>query len=74
MCSTDFKASDIEVGFSSVADPRFRKLAESEIEVVLSEMHDAMWTRDNDKWESGLEKCVNKYKSSREDSEGFSPY
>ena len=42
MCSTDFKASDIEVGFASVADPRFRKLAENEIEAVLSDMHDAM--------------------------------
>jgi len=42
VCSTDFKASDIEVGFASNAEPRFRKLAENEVEAVLTEMHDAM--------------------------------
>jgi len=39
--STDFKADEIEVGFASVEKPRFRKLAESEIETVLNEMADA---------------------------------
>lgn len=42
VCSTDFKASDIEVGIATVQAPRFRKLAEAEVENVLTEMHDAM--------------------------------
>lgn len=42
VCSSDFKAADIEVGFASIAEPRFRKLAEAEVESVLTEMHDAM--------------------------------
>jgi len=39
--NSDFKASDIEVGFSSVSEPLFRKLKVAEIEAVLAEMHDA---------------------------------
>jgi len=38
VCSTDFKASDIEVGFATVAQPYFRKLTELEIEAVLADM------------------------------------
>ena len=41
--NSDFKASDIEVGFSSVSEPLFRKLKVAEIEAVLAEMHDANW-------------------------------
>lgn len=40
--SSDFKASDIEVGFSSVANPHFRKLSEQQVEQLLNEMNDNM--------------------------------
>jgi len=40
--SSDFKASEIEIGFCSVDKPMFRKLKESEIDYVLTEMADAM--------------------------------
>ena len=38
--SSDFKAEDIEVGYSSVENSRFRKLTEQEIEAVLNELAD----------------------------------
>jgi hypothetical protein len=34
--STDFKSNEIEVGFSTVDNPRFRKLNEEEIESILN--------------------------------------
>jgi hypothetical protein len=40
--NSDFKATDIEVGFASVDKPLFRKLRVAEIEQVLAEMQDAM--------------------------------
>ena len=40
--SSDFKASDIEVGIATVSKPPFRKLKVSEVEAVLAEMHDAL--------------------------------
>jgi hypothetical protein len=39
--NSDFKANDIEVGFASVDNPRFRKLTVADVERVLSEMQDA---------------------------------
>ena len=36
--NSDFKANDIEVGFASVDNPRFRKLTVADVERVLSEM------------------------------------
>jgi len=38
--STDFKASDIEVGISTAAHPQFRKLTEQEIEAYLNDLAD----------------------------------
>lgn len=40
--NSDFKASDIEIGFASVDKPLFRKLKVAEIETVLAEMQDAL--------------------------------
>jgi 20S proteasome subunit alpha 1 len=40
--SSDFKASDIEVGIATVSKPLFRKLKVAEVEAVLAEMHDAL--------------------------------
>jgi hypothetical protein len=40
--SSDFKASDIEVGIATVNKPLFRKLKVAEVEAVLSEMHEAL--------------------------------
>ena len=34
--STDFKANEIEVGFASVDNPRFRKLADNEVDDILT--------------------------------------
>ena len=42
VCSTDFKANDIEVGYASVAEPRFRKMGDEEVEAVLSDMLEAL--------------------------------
>lgn len=36
--NSDFKATDIEVGFASVEKPLFRKLKVAEIETVLADM------------------------------------
>ncbi len=38
--SSDFKASDIEIGISTVANPKFRKMTEAEIQVFLDELAD----------------------------------
>ena len=38
--SSDFKANEIEVGFATVNEPRFRKLTEQEIENVLNDLAD----------------------------------
>ena len=38
--SADFKASEIEVGFASVANPRFRKLPDNEVDDILTQMAD----------------------------------
>ena len=40
--NSDFKATDIEVGFASVEKPLFRKLKTAEIETVLADMQDAL--------------------------------
>ena len=40
--SSDFKASDIEVGIATVNKPLFRKLKVAEVEAVLSEIHEAL--------------------------------
>jgi hypothetical protein len=40
--SSDFKASDIEVGIATVNQPLFRKLKVTEVEAVLAQMHDAL--------------------------------
>ena len=39
--STDFKSNEIEVGFSSVDQPKFRKLTEEEIESILNVIAEA---------------------------------
>jgi 20S proteasome alpha/beta subunit len=38
--SSDFKASEVEIGYCNVENPRFRKLTESEIENVLNDLAD----------------------------------
>ena len=38
--SSDFKASDIEIGYSTIEKPKFKKLTEAEIETLLNEMAD----------------------------------
>ena len=38
--STDFKSNEIEVAYASVANPRFVKLNENEIDAILTKMHD----------------------------------
>ena len=38
--SSDFKASEIEVGISTQAHPQFRKLTEAEIEGFLNDLAD----------------------------------
>lgn len=38
--SSDFKSNEIEIGFSSVDKPKFRKLKESEIENLLNDLAD----------------------------------
>ena len=38
--SSDFKADEVEIGYCSVENPRFRKLTESEIENVLNDLAD----------------------------------
>jgi 20S proteasome subunit alpha 1 len=38
--SSDFKASEIEVGIATKENPRFRKLTEQEIENYLNELAD----------------------------------
>lgn len=38
--SSDFKANEIEIGISTAANPRFRKLTEAEIEAYLNELAD----------------------------------
>ena len=40
MTSSDFKASDVEVGYCTVEKPRFRKLTEAEVETVLNDLAD----------------------------------
>ena len=40
--SSDFKASEIEIGIATVDKPHFRKLKEGEIEDFLNEMADGM--------------------------------
>ena len=42
VCNTDFKANEIEVGHSTVQNPKFKKLTENEIEQVLHDMNDAL--------------------------------
>ena len=39
--SSDFKANEIEVGFSCVDQPKFRKLTEEEVDAVLNDIADA---------------------------------
>ena len=38
--SSDFKANEVEIGYCTVENPRFRKLKESEIENVLNDLAD----------------------------------
>ena len=38
--SSDFKANEIEIGIATTENPRFRRLAESEIETYLNELAD----------------------------------
>ena len=38
--SSDFKANDIEVGYSNTENSRFRKLTESEVERILNDLAD----------------------------------
>jgi 20S proteasome subunit alpha 1 len=38
--SSDFKASEVEIGYCNVENPRFRKLTENEIENVLNDLAD----------------------------------
>ncbi len=38
--SSDFKANEIEIGISTAAEPRFRKLTEQEIEGFLNDIAD----------------------------------
>ena len=38
--SSDFKASDIEIGYCNVENPKFRQLTEGEIENVLNDLAD----------------------------------
>lgn len=38
--SSDFKASEVEIGYCNVENPRFRKLTEAEIENVLNDLAD----------------------------------
>ena len=38
--SSDFKADEVEIGYCNVENPRFRKLAENEIENVLNDLAD----------------------------------
>ena len=40
--SSDFKADEIEVGFASNDNPRFRKLSVEEVDKVLNTMADAL--------------------------------
>lgn len=40
--SSDFKASDIEVGIATVEQPLFRKLEEAKVEALLNEMNDML--------------------------------
>ena len=42
VASSDFRASEIEVGVATVGQPLFRKLQEREIDAVLNAMADAM--------------------------------
>jgi len=42
VCSSDFRANEIEVGVATVAQPLFRKLTEREVDQVLNTMADAM--------------------------------
>jgi 20S proteasome subunit alpha 1 len=39
--STDFKANEIEVGFCTIDQPKFRKLTEEEIDAVLNTIAEA---------------------------------
>jgi 20S proteasome subunit alpha 1 len=39
--STDFKANEIEVGFASVDQPKFRKLTEEEVDAILNSIAEA---------------------------------
>ena len=38
--SSDFKASEIEIGYANVEQPKFRRLSEQEIENVLNDIAD----------------------------------
>ena len=38
--SSDFKADEVEIGYCNVDQPKFRKLAENEIEAVLTDLAD----------------------------------
>jgi len=38
--SSDFKASEIEIGYSTNDKPKFKKLKESEIEALLNDLAD----------------------------------
>ena len=38
--SSDFKADEIEIGYSNVQKPKFKKLKENEIETILNELAD----------------------------------
>jgi len=38
--SSDFKASEIEIGIATKANPKFRKMTDQEVEVFLNELAD----------------------------------
>ena len=38
--STDFKSNEIEIGFASVENPRFRVLPNHEVDDILTQMAD----------------------------------
>lgn len=45
--SSDFKADEIEIGYSNMENPKFRKLKESEIEALLNELADRNWLKES---------------------------
>lgn len=38
--SSDFKSNEIEIGYSTIEKPKFKKLQESEIDTLLNDLAD----------------------------------